>query len=61
MDAVSMRAVAGRLDCEAMSLYRHVSDKAHLLELVGQRIAQEIRVPDPNQGPLGRRVARAAA
>ena len=49
-DAVSMRAVAGRLDCEAMSLYRHVSDKAHLLELVGQRIAQEIRVPDPDQG-----------
>ena len=50
MDAVSMRAVAARLDCEAMSIYRHVSDKAHLLELVGQRIVQEIRVPDPDQG-----------
>jgi TetR/AcrR family transcriptional regulator, tetracycline repressor protein len=51
VDGVSMRAVAARLDCEAMSLYRHVSDKAHLLELVGQRIVQEIRVPDPDQGP----------
>ena len=50
LETISMRAVAGRLGCEAMSLYRHVSDKAHLLQLVVQRIAQEIQVPDPNQG-----------
>jgi len=56
LDAVSMRAVAGRLGCEAMSLYRHVSDKGHLLEMVGDSIAREIRVPNPDRGDWADRV-----
>jgi AcrR family transcriptional regulator len=43
---ISMRAVAGRLGCEAMSLYRHVPNKAGLLELVGAAVVREIQVPD---------------
>jgi len=50
VDAVSMRAVASLLGCEAMSLYRHVPNKEALLQLVGQRVAAEIDVPDPEQG-----------
>ncbi len=45
-----MRAVAKELDCEAMSLYRHVPSKAALLELVGATVAAEIEVPDPDHG-----------
>ena len=48
LDAVSMRAVASRLDCEAMSLYRHVADKAHLLSMVGEAVTGEIRLPSPD-------------
>jgi AcrR family transcriptional regulator len=45
VDAVTMRAVGARLGCEAMSLYRHVANKADLLRLVGEAVIAEIRVP----------------
>jgi TetR/AcrR family tetracycline transcriptional repressor len=32
LEALTMRRLAARLDCEAMSLYRHVKDKADLLD-----------------------------
>src|SRR5689334_14411240 len=47
LEALSMRAVGSRLGCEAMSIYRHVSDKAHLLRLIGDAVAGEIRLPSP--------------
>jgi AcrR family transcriptional regulator len=34
LDALTMRRLAARLGCEAMSLYRHVRDKADLLDAV---------------------------
>ncbi|MCV7099381.1 TetR/AcrR family transcriptional regulator C-terminal domain-containing protein [Mycobacterium palustre] len=45
IDAVTMRAVGARLGCEAMSLYRHVANKADLLRLVGEAVIAEVRVP----------------
>jgi AcrR family transcriptional regulator len=50
VEALSMRAIAARLGCEAMSLYRHVPNKAALLDAVGQRVVAELDVPDPGRG-----------
>jgi AcrR family transcriptional regulator len=41
-DALTMRAVAERLDAGAMSLYRHVSGREKLLDLVLAAMAAEI-------------------
>jgi len=41
-DALTMRRVAGQLGVEAMSLYRHVADRAALLEGLADRLAAEI-------------------
>jgi len=41
LHGLSMRAVAARLDTHAGSLYYHVADKARLLALMSDRIAQQ--------------------
>lgn len=41
-DALTMRAVAGRLGCGVMSLYRHVADRDELLDHVLEAMAGEI-------------------
>jgi AcrR family transcriptional regulator len=41
-DALTMRAVAERLGCGVMSLYRHVADREALLDLVLEATASEI-------------------
>lgn len=43
--AVSMRALAGRLDCTPRALYRHVAGKTELLELVADAALAELAVP----------------
>src|SRR5512140_3471580 len=43
-DALTMRAVAQRLGAGAMSLYRHVSGRDELLDLVLQAMEAEIRL-----------------
>src|SRR4051812_36063007 len=48
LDAVSMRRVAQELDTGPASLYAHVSNKEELLELMLDRIASEIRLPEPD-------------
>lgn len=48
LDAVSMRRVAQKLDTGPASLYAHVSNKEELLELMLDRIASEIRLPEPD-------------
>jgi AcrR family transcriptional regulator len=48
LDAVSMRRIAQELDTGPASLYAHVSNKEELLELMLDRIASEIRLPEPN-------------
>jgi TetR/AcrR family transcriptional regulator, tetracycline repressor protein len=42
VDGLTMRAVAERLDAGAMSLYRHVSGREELLDLVIARLTAEI-------------------
>lgn len=48
LDAVSMRALAARLGVVPMALYKHVSDKEHLLTCMVDRVVQEYSTP-PNE------------
>jgi AcrR family transcriptional regulator len=48
LDALSMRNVAGRLDVQASALYGHVSGKQELIQLMLDRIALEIELPEPD-------------
>jgi AcrR family transcriptional regulator len=45
-DALTMRRLGGELGVEAMSLYRHVADRAALLEGLADRLAAEIERRD---------------
>ncbi|ETA02885.1 transcriptional regulator, TetR family [Frankia casuarinae] len=47
LDAVSIRRVAAVLGVRPMSLYSHIARKDDLLDLMSDRIAAEILVPDP--------------
>lgn len=47
LDAVTMRAVAARLDVTPMALYRHVGDKQGLLDGLVERLLDDLPVPDP--------------
>jgi AcrR family transcriptional regulator len=47
-DAVSMRAIAKALDTGPASLYAHVESKDHLDQLVIGRIAEQVRLPEPD-------------
>lgn len=50
LDAVTMRTVAGRLDAEAMSLYRHVANKDDLLDGMIDLVYAEISLPEADAG-----------
>jgi TetR/AcrR family tetracycline transcriptional repressor len=45
LDAVSMRGLADRLGCTPRALYRHVSDKDEVLELLADRALADVPVP----------------
>jgi AcrR family transcriptional regulator len=45
--AVTMQAVAGRLGVTPMALYRHVANKADLLDGLVERILLDVPLPDP--------------
>ncbi|MEU5884223.1 TetR/AcrR family transcriptional regulator [Spirillospora sp. NPDC047279] len=45
LDAVSMRRVAQELDTGPASLYAHVSNKEELLDLMLDRVCEEMRIP----------------
>lgn len=47
LDAVSMRRIAQELDTGPSSLYAHVAHKKELLDLMFDRVAGEIELPDP--------------
>lgn len=51
VDRITMQAVAKRLGVTPMALYRHVKDKADLLDGVVERLLEEIPVPDPDLAP----------
>jgi AcrR family transcriptional regulator len=48
LDAVSMRRVAEELGTGAGSLYWHVANKEELLQLLIDRVADELRLPEPD-------------
>src|SRR3954451_8147897 len=48
LDAVSMRSVADALGTGPASLYAHVSGKEELLSLLIERLAGEMRLPEPD-------------
>jgi len=48
LDAVTMRRVAQELDTGPASLYAHVSNKEELQQLMLDRVAGEIEVPEPD-------------
>jgi AcrR family transcriptional regulator len=52
LGAVTMRAVAARLDVTPMALYRHVGDKQGLLDGLVERLMAEITVPDTVSDPV---------
>src|SRR5437899_5621699 len=54
LDALSMRALADRLDVKAASLYWHVRDRRELLELLAESILETVR---PTRGRSGWRTA----
>jgi AcrR family transcriptional regulator len=46
--AITMQAVADRLGVTPMALYRHVKNKADLLDGVVESVLLEVPLPDPN-------------
>lgn len=61
LDALSMRALADRLDVKAASIYWHVRDRAELLDLLAESILNSVRRPRGAGGWRARAVATAAA
>jgi AcrR family transcriptional regulator len=47
LDALTMQAIAQRLDAEAMSLYRHVRNKEDVLDALVDLVFAEIELPPP--------------
>jgi AcrR family transcriptional regulator len=54
LDAVSMRAVAGRIELTPMALYGYFRNKEDLLDAVVGRLLSLMPEPDPEQEPLER-------
>ncbi|MFE0022961.1 TetR/AcrR family transcriptional regulator [Amycolatopsis sp. NPDC059021] len=48
LEALSMRRLGARLNAGATSLYRHVSNRNELIELIVDEVYQEIEVPEPD-------------
>lgn len=61
LEAVSMRRVAQDLDTGPASLYAHVANKGELLDLMFDRVAGEIELPDAVDGARWREQLRAFA
>jgi AcrR family transcriptional regulator len=59
LPAVTMQAVADRLGVTPMALYRHVQNKADLLDGLVERILLDVPLPDP-QAPWPDRLAALA-
>lgn len=49
LDRLSMRRLGASLGFEAMALYKHVADKAALLDAVVDAVYEEMGLPDPSK------------
>lgn len=49
IEAVSLRRLAGALEVTPMAIYRHVRNKSHLLDLMAERLLEQV-----NLAPAGR-------
>jgi AcrR family transcriptional regulator len=62
LEAVSMRAVAGRLGTSASALYRYLDDRSDLLDLMADLVVAELRpYPAPTSAWLDPMIVLAAA
>lgn len=61
LEALTMRALAARLQVEAMSLYHHVANKDALIDGMVDRVIGEIPQPDPKKPWLAEMRKRAHA
>ncbi|MBI2768124.1 MAG: TetR/AcrR family transcriptional regulator C-terminal domain-containing protein [Burkholderiales bacterium] len=60
LEALSLRALAAALGCEAMSLYHHVQHKGDLLDAVVDVLLSEWKMPAPGSAPPRRLMMRIA-
>lgn len=60
IEAVTMRRVASELGVEPMSLYKHISNKADVLDGISEAVMAEVEVPDRSTDPASaiRAIAR---
>ncbi|OBH11043.1 TetR/AcrR family transcriptional regulator C-terminal domain-containing protein [Mycobacterium sp. E1747] len=49
LEAISMRVLADRLGCTPRALYRHVSDKEEVLELLADRALADLPIPPADE------------
>ncbi|MCW3846440.1 TetR/AcrR family transcriptional regulator [Sphingomonas sp. LB-2] len=59
IEGFSIRKLADRLGCKAMSLYHHYPSKAHLMDAMLDRVLADLPLPPPDL-PWRERLARAA-
>jgi AcrR family transcriptional regulator len=59
LDALTMRRLAAKLKCEAMSLYHHFPSKAHLMDALLDRVVGTVEMP-PRDLPFGERLRKLA-
>jgi AcrR family transcriptional regulator len=57
VEALSMRRLGARLGVEAMSLYRHVRDKADLIDALHAAVLADLRPEPPDDGSKRARTA----
>lgn len=48
IESIRLRRLATELDVTPMAIYRHVRDKAHLLDLMADRLLGELELPAPD-------------
>ena len=61
LEAVSLRRLAGALDVTPMAIYRHVRNKSHLLDLMVERLLDQVDLAAPETATWQDRLRRLLA